>query len=173
MGEVGEGGISAPALISGSHRLDNFDCGEPSLDEWLQKRALRNQASGASRCFVVRAGADVIGYYTLSAGAIGHEAAPKPMRRNMPDPLPALLLGRLAIDRRYHNRGLGSALLRDALRRAAAVAQDAGVSVILLHAISDQAKQFYLSRGFVESPLQPMTLIMTLSTVRSVLLEPD
>jgi GNAT superfamily N-acetyltransferase len=81
------------------------------------------------------------------------------MRRNMPDPLPVQLLGRLAVDRRYHNRGIGQAILRDAMIRAVNVAGNAGVFAILVHALSDQAKQFYLSRGFVESPLQPMTLL--------------
>jgi GNAT superfamily N-acetyltransferase len=144
-----------------------------SLDEWLKKRALKNHATGASRCFVLCAGASVIGYYSLSAGAIRHEAAPKAMRRNMPDPLPVILLGRLAVDRRYHNQGLGQSLLRDAMLRAVNVAGDAGVFAILVHTISDQARRFYLSRGFIESPLQPMTLLMTLETVRSILAEPD
>ena len=119
------------------------------------------------------AGNLVVGYYSLSAGAISHEAAPKAMRRNMPDPLPLLLLGRLAIDKHHHNRGLGSALLRDAMIRAVTVASGAGVFAILVHALSPEAKQFYLSRGFVESPLQPMTLIMTLETVRSILTDPQ
>ena len=163
--------IAPPAPISRDHRLADFDCGEPSLDEWLKRRALKNQASGASRCFVICEGADVIGYYCLSAGAIDHAASPKPLRRNMPDPLPILLLGRLAVDRRHHNQGLGRALLRDALLRAANVAGNAGVAAILVHALSDAAKQFYLSSGFVESPLQPMTLLMTLETVRAVLAE--
>ena len=88
----------------------------------------------------------------------------------MPDPLPVLLLGRLAIDRRYHNRGIGSALLRDAMLRAVNVGGNAGVFAVLVHALSEQAKQFYVSRGFVESPMQPMTLLMTLPTVRSVLI---
>lgn len=162
---------SAPAQISAEHDLTEFSSGEESLDEWLRKRALRNQASGASRCFVICDGDSVIGYYTLSAGAIGHELAPKAMRRNMPDPLPILLLGRLATDKRYHNRGLGQALLRDALLRAAHVATSAGVFAILVHALSDAARQFYLSRGFVASPLQPMTLLMTLQTVREILAE--
>jgi GNAT superfamily N-acetyltransferase len=91
----------------------------------------------------------------------------------MPDPLPILLLGRLAIDRRHHNRGLGRALLRDAMLRAVHVAGDAGVFAILVHALSEQAKRFYLSRGFVESPQQPMTLLMTLATVRSILAESE
>lgn len=153
--------------------LDPFESGEVSLDDWLKKRALKNQVSGASRCFVVCDGGSVIGFYSLSAGGIHHEGAPKPMRRNMPDPLPILLLGRLAIDRRHHNHGLGRALLRDAMLRAVRVAGDAGVFAILVHALSEQAKRFYLSRGFVESPLQPMTLLMTLATVRTILAESD
>lgn len=163
--------LTAPAPISAAHALDDFACGEPSLDAWLKRRALRNHASGASRCFVVCEGTRVVGYYSLSAGAIGHDAAPKAMRRNTPDPLPVLLLGRLAIDERYHNRGLGQALLRDAMLRSVAVAADAGVFAILLHAISEPAKQFYLSRGFVESPLDSMTLMMTLETVRRIMAE--
>jgi GNAT superfamily N-acetyltransferase len=165
--------LMPPAPIEAGHELRDFESGEPSLDEWLKKRALKNHASGASRCFVLCAGDAVVGYYSLSAGAISHDAAPKAMRRNMPDPLPVLLLGRLAIDRRYHNQGLGRSLLRDAMMRAVHVAGDAGVFAILVHALSDQAKRFYLSRGFVESSLQPMTLIMTLETVRSILAEPD
>lgn len=162
---------SAPVPLREPHLLDAFDCGEAVLDDWLKKRSLRNQTSGASRCFVICNGRAVIGYYSLSAGAISHAASPKAMRRNMPDPLPVLLLGRLAIDRRFHNQGLGQALLRDAMLRAIHIASDVGVIAILLHAISEQAKQFYLSRGFVQSPLQPMTLMMTLATMRTILTE--
>jgi GNAT superfamily N-acetyltransferase len=165
--------FAPPAPIAADQELANFDSGEWSLNEWLKKRAFKNHASGASRCFVLCVGATVIGYYSLSAGAISHEAAPKAMRRNMPDPLPVLLLGRLAVDKRYHNRGIGQALLRDAMLRAVSVAGDAGVFALLVHAISDPARQFYLSRGFVESPLQPMTLLMTMETIQSILAEPD
>lgn len=163
--------LSPPHPLSVDHELDAFNCGEPSLNEWLKKRAIKNQISGASRCFVVCTNKTIIGYYTLSAGAIIHESVPKNMRRNMPDPLPILLLGRLAIDMNYHNKGIGSALLRDAMIRTLHVADDAGIFAILVHALSKEAKQFYLSRGFVESPLQPMTLMMTLETVRSALSE--
>jgi GNAT superfamily N-acetyltransferase len=165
--------LSTPLLLSVDHELIHFASGEPSLDEWLKKRALKNQASGASRCFVLCNHKMVIGYYSLSAGAISHTSVPKTMRRNMPDPLPVLLLGRLAIDRNYHNKGLGSALLRDAMLRALSVAGDAGIFAILVHALSEQAKRYYMSRGFIESPLQPMTLIMTLKTVYSILAEAD
>lgn len=89
----------------------------------------------------------------------------------MPAPLPVVLLGRLAIDRRFHNQGLGQALLREAMLRAVHIASDTGLFAILVHALPDLAKQFYLSRGFVESLLQPMTLIMTLATIRAILSE--
>jgi GNAT superfamily N-acetyltransferase len=165
--------LTPPAPITADQELTNFDSGELSMNEWLKKRAYKNHVAGASRCFVLCAGTIVIGYYSLSAGAISLDAAPKAMRLNMPDPLPALLLGRLAVDKRYHNQGIGQALLRDAMIRVVNVAGNAGVFVLLVHALSDQARQFYLSRGFVESPLQPMTLLMTIETVRSILAEPD
>ncbi len=165
--------FAPPAPITANSDIANFDCGEWSLNDWLKKRALKNHASGASRCFVLCSGATVIGYYSLSAGAISHVTAPKAMRRNMPEPLPVLLLGRLAIDKRHHNQGLGQALLRDVMLRALNVAGDAGVFALLVHAASDPARQFYLSRGFVESPLQPMTLLMTIETIRSILAEAD
>ena len=163
--------IQAPVALTDAHDCESFACGEPSLDAWLKKRALRSRGSGGARCFVIAHGSDILGYYCLSAVAISHEAVPKPIRRTMPDPLPVLLLRRLAIDQRYHNQGLGSALLRDAMLRATAVSADAGVSAILLHALTDAARQFYLSRGFSPSPLQPMTLIMSLTTVRAILAE--
>ena len=166
--------LVAPAPISPAHELAQFDSGEKFLDDWLKRRALKNHASGTSRCFVVCVEQGVVGYYSLSAGAISHDDAPKGMRRNMPGPLPVLLLGRLAIDKRYQNQGIGRALLRDAMIRAVNVACEAGVFAILVHAISDQAKRFYLSRGFVNSPIQsiqPKTLMMTIETMRSILVE--
>lgn len=163
--------LSPASPITPNIELADFDSGELFLNEWLKKRALKNNAAGASRCFVLCNGNSVIGYYSLSAGAISHETAPEAMRRNMPDPLPVLLLGRLAVDKRYHNKGIGQALLRDALIRAVNVSGNAGVFAILVHALNDQAKQFYLSRGLVESPLQPMKLIMTIETIRSILAE--
>lgn len=170
MGKTKVQDLTAPSLLSDGHNVDNFDCGEPSLNDWLKKRAAKNNAADASRCFVICDPNNVVvGYYCLSAGAINRESAPKSMRRNMPESLPVLVLGRLAIDKNYHNKGIGSALLRDAMIRSVSIAQDAGVFAILIHSLSDQAKQFYLSRGFVESPLQTMTLFMTLATIRSIL----
>lgn len=165
--------LSAPEPITSDHDLGKFFSGETSLDDWLKNRAIRNQASGASRCFVICEAKQVIGYYCLSASAINHESSPKSMRRNMPDPLPVILLGRLAIDQNHQNKGLGRGLVRDAMLRAVSVAREAGVFAILVHAISESARKFYISCGFIESPLQPMTLMITLETIRAILAEPE
>jgi GNAT superfamily N-acetyltransferase len=170
---MSQGSITAPERITAEHNIAAFKSGEETLDEWLRKRALKNSSSGGSRCFVICEANTVIGYYSLSSGAVAHDTAPKAMRRNMPDPLPAMLLGRLAIDRRYHNQGLGSALLRDAMLRTLGISQETGVALMFVHALHDQAKQFYLSRGFVQSPLQAMTLMMTVATIQQIVLEPD
>jgi GNAT superfamily N-acetyltransferase len=155
--------LTAPEALHGGHRVDDFDCGEPVLDDWLRKRALGNQASGASRTFVVAdATGRVMGYYALAAGAVTHETATSAIRRNMPDPVPVLVLGRLAVDRGAQGVKLGAALLQDAVRRAIGVSANAGIRALLVHALSERAKQFYLHYGFHASTLHPMTLMMRL-----------
>jgi len=155
--------VTAPEPLSSGHRIDAFDCGEPVLDEWLRKRALGNQASGASRTFVVAdASGRVMGYYALAAGAVAHETATSAVRRNMPGPIPVLVLGRLAVDRQAQGMKLGAALLQDAVKRAIGVSADAGIRALLVHALSERAKQFYLHYGFQASSLHPMTLMMRL-----------
>jgi GNAT superfamily N-acetyltransferase len=161
------GHLSPPALLTDGHDLISFDCGVPSLNDWLRRRAHKNNRSGASRTYVLCDGTAVIGYYCLSTGAVFRDEAPVPLRRNMPDPVPVLVLGRLAVDRRYQNRRLGRALLRDAVSRASQVSESVGVTAIVVHAISEDARRFYLSCGFIESPLQPMTLCLMMATLRS------
>ena len=163
--------LSAPEPLADHHRLDDFDSGEPSLDDWLKRRALKNQVNGSSRTYVVCEGNAVIGYYCLAAGAIDHAEAPSTMKRNRPDPVPVLVLGRLAIHKDHHQKGIGTALLNDAIRRALRASKIAGVTAILVHALSEQARRFYLSRGFIESPVQTMTLCLMLSTVEQALRE--
>ena len=164
--------LSAPQPLADQHQLADFDSGEPSLDDWLKRRAAKNQANGASRIYVVCEGDTVIGYYGLAAGAIGHAEAPSTMKRNRPDPVPVLVLGRLAIHKQLHLKGIGTALLNDAIRRAIRAAEIAGVTALLVHAISEQARRFYRSRGFIESPVKPMTLCLMLATVDKALREP-
>ena len=155
--------LSPPAPLNRGQRIDTFDCGEPVLHEWLRKRALGNQASGASRTFVVAdESGRVVGYYALAAGAVAHETATSAVRRNMPDPVPVLVLGRLAVDRQGQGLKLGAALLQDAVKRAVGVSADAGVRALLVHAMSEQARQFYLRYGFQASALHAMTLMLRL-----------
>ncbi len=150
-------------VIGPEHDLSGFDCGVPPLDEWLRRRALQNQASGASRTYVVSAGGRVVGYYALANGAVTLAQATGRVRRNMPDPV--MVLGRLAVDRGYQGCGLGRALLRDAVLRVLQAAEIAGIRAILVHAISEDAKRFYQRCGFRASPTDPMTLMVTVADV--------
>lgn len=159
--------LGAPQPLTTEHILDEFACGEASLDEWLRRRAMTNQLSGASRTFVVTdQDGRVYGYYAMAAGAVSHRIATSGVRRNMPDPVPVMVLARLAIDRRVQGIKLGAALLQDAVHRAVTVSQNAGVRALLVHALHDRAKRFYEYYGFQESPQHPMTLMLRLSTVR-------
>ena len=159
--------LSAPQPLAAAHLLDEFASGEPSLEDWLKRRALTNQFSGASRSFVVtnREGR-VLGYYAMAAGAVSHQAATSAVRRNMPDPVPVMVLARLAVDERAQGIHLGAALLQDAVNRAITVSENAGVRALLVHALHDRAKQFYQHYGFLESPHHPMTLMPRLNLDR-------
>lgn len=155
--------LGAPEPLGKNHRLAGFVCGEPSLDDWLLKRAAPNQLLGASRPFVVADGSgQVFGYYALAAGAVAHEQASGAIRRNMPDPVPVMVLARLAVDLQAQGLQLGGALLRDAVLRCTRVAQDAGVRALLVHALHDRAAQFYRHYGFQPSPTHAMTLMLRL-----------
>ena len=155
--------LFAPEPLVPAHEVGAFQCGEPVLDEWLKRRALANQASGASRTFVVvDASGRVFGYYALAAGAVAHALASGAVRRNMPDPVPVLVLGRLAVDREAQGIHLGAGLLQEAVKRALAVAENAGVRALLVHALDDRARRFYAHHGFQPSAVHPMTLMLRL-----------
>ena len=158
--------LLVPELLTAAHAIDGFACGEAELDEWLKRRALGNQISGATRTFVVTdPNGRVHGYYAIAAGAVSHQIATSNIRRNMPDPVPVIVLARLAVDQRSQGSKLGPALLQDAINRAVGVSANAGVRAILVHAIHERAKGFYQHYGFQTSPVHPMTLMLRLGGV--------
>jgi ribosomal protein S18 acetylase RimI-like enzyme len=146
--------LTTPQPLTTSHILNEFACGEISLDEWLKRRALANQLNGASRTFVVaNPQAQVFGYYAMAAGAVA---------RDMPEPVPVMVLARLAVDMRAQGIKLGGALLQDAVNRTVAISQNTGVRALLVHALNERARQFYRHYGFQESPQHAMTLMLRL-----------
>jgi GNAT superfamily N-acetyltransferase len=161
--------LTSPEPLASHHIVKDFQCGEPMLDEWLKRRALPNQASGASRTFVIHDLRRVVGYYALAAGSVARVDAPRTLRRNMPEPIPVVVLGRLAIDSRSQRRGLGAALLQDALLRCHGAADDVGIAGVLVHALSDNARAFYEQAGFLPSPIHPLTLVLPIGAVHRAL----
>lgn len=158
--------LTAPERFSERHQTADFDSGAASLDEWLKRRAAANQASGASRTFVVCDDDGVVAYYALASGAVASAGAPGRFRRNMPDPIPVVVLGRLAIATTHQGRGLGRALFQDAARRVMQAADAVGIRGLLVHALSDQARAFYLRLGLEPSRIDPMVLMVTLADLR-------
>ena len=158
--------LRAPESLSPDHQVSSFACGESTLDEWLKRRALGNQTSGASRTFVAANDQlEVMAYYALAAGAVAHQDATRKVRQNMPDPVPVLILGRLAVDQQIHGQKLGGALLQDAFKRSLLVAQNTGVRALLVHALNDRASAFYQHYGFQASAINPMTLMLPLNRI--------
>lgn len=160
--------FSAPNPLSAKHETAGFACGESSLDDWLRRRALPNQTTGASRTFVVADEANqVVAYYAMAVGAVTHQEASGRIRRNMPDPVPVMVLARLAVDQRFQGNKLGAALLQDAVRRTHAVAQNTGIRALLVHVLNESSRQFYIHYGFESSPVNPMTMMLLLYTRNS------
>ncbi|MGH9598645.1 MAG: GNAT family N-acetyltransferase [Terracidiphilus sp.] len=167
MGEVAD--LLPPAPLADHHEFADFRCGEPALDDWLTRRARANQAGGASRTYVLCEGNRVTAYYALASGAIAMENAPGRFRRNMPNPIPVAVLARLAVDCTWKGRGIGRALFRDAALRVSRAADAIGIRGIVVHAISEDARNFYLALGFDPGPKEPMTLTVTLADVQALL----
>lgn len=157
--------LSGPVPLAASHDLASFDCGVPTLDDWLRQRALRNE-SRFSRTYVVCEDNRVVAYFCISAGAIEREAAPGRLRRNAPDTIPVSMIGRLAVDKAYAGRGLGADILSDALRRIAVASQSIGIGAVLVQAKDENAKRFYLACAeFLEYPADSRTLFLPIDTV--------
>jgi predicted N-acetyltransferase YhbS len=152
------------------HDTQAFTCGVENLDRWLRQRAMKNQATGASRTFVACEGDRVMAYYALASSAVAADEATGRLRRNMPDPVPVVVLGRLAVDQSLRGQGVGRALVRDACLRVVTAAETIGIRGVLVHALSPQARAFYERVGFEPSPLDPMTLMLNLADLRATLL---
>lgn len=170
MSEADDKGVTKPPeLLTREHRLSAFSSTEPSLDDWLKRQALKSQESGAARTYVVAAENVVVGYYSLAVGSVSRRVSVSRVRRNMPDPIPVMLLARLAIDVHWQGRGLGRSLLRDAVLRTLQAADIVGIRALLVHAISEDAKRFYQYFGFRPSEIEDMTLMATLRDLRAAI----
>lgn len=159
-----------PVLLTEAHDAAGFESGEAVLDQWLRQRAWANQLAGASRSYVVcPAGTlTVAGYVALSMGQIlAHDVAGS-MRRNMPNIIPAVVLGRLAIGLAWQGQGLGRALLADAVRRAERASREVSARLVIVHAISPEAERFYLHHGFTRLPVEAPTLALDLVKLRRI-----
>ena len=159
-----------PEAITAAHDVSGFSCRREELNEWLKKHALANE-EGGSRTYVVPHGKRAVSYYSLAAGAIGREALPRAIRHDNPAQIPLVVLGRLATDRIFERRGLGSAMLNEAISRTLAAASQIGVRALLVHAIDDEAVRFYRKFGFVPTPIGERTLLLPVETARQSLLK--
>lgn len=155
--------LTAPMPLTEHHLTERFSCGIDSLDQWLKRRSLKNQMQGASRTYVVCDRVHVVAYYALASGALTTPDATGRFRRNMPDPIPVVVLGRLAVDQTLHGKGFGRALVRDAGLRVMQAADAIGIRGMTVHALSDDAKVFYEKVGFEPSPHDAHLLMVTLT----------
>ncbi len=163
---------SSPVLLTADHQVEQFDCGQSSLNEYLKRYALRNTAAGTARTYVttVPNSSSVIGYYSLAAGAVEKARAPGRVSKGIPNyPVPVVLLARLAVDLRFQGKGLGKGLLRDALLRSLSAAEAIGVRALLVHAKDERAAQFYAQFGFLPSPTDPLHLMLLVKDIRRTL----
>lgn len=153
------------------HDCSAFRSGADELDLWLRTRALQGNEVGNAATFVFTERGQAFGYYALATGGIEHAAAPEPVRRNAPRPIPALLLARLAVDERAQGRGLGQLLLRDALLRSARVSENVGFRALLVHSRDEAARRFYLHHvpAFIPSPTDELHLLLPLTRLRDAL----
>jgi GNAT superfamily N-acetyltransferase len=162
--------FGSPVLLTEAHETSAFDSGEPVLDDWLRRRAWNNLQTAASRTYVVcpTDSHQIVGYFALSMGQIlAHEAIGS-MRRNMPNFIPAVMLGRLAIDRACQGMGLGRTLLADVVRRSLRASAEVSARLVIVHAISPAAEAFYLHHGFTRLHVEAPTLALDLVKLRKL-----
>lgn len=162
--------LSNVELLTAAHATGDFDCGKAELDDFLKRRALAAQGSRGARTYVVHRGGRVVGYYSVAAGAVAHQEAPERVATGLGQyPIPVVLLARLAVDVSEQRKGLGAALLKDALGRAAAAGEEIGVRAVLVHAKDEEAAAFYKRFDFEPSPTDPLHLFLLMKDLRRLL----
>jgi GNAT superfamily N-acetyltransferase len=153
------------------HAVDAFDCGREALNRFLQQHALQNQQSGGAQTYVGLADQTVVGYYALAVGSVEEEDAPERVKKGLAKhSIPIMLLARLAVDRHWQKRGIGAALLKDAMLRTLHAADIAGIRALVVHAKDDAAKSFYQHFDFVPSPSDSLHLFLLLKDARQIVL---
>lgn len=159
--------MQAPAPLQREHELEGFDCGQVSLNDWLQRYARQAQGSGSARTFVVTDTNRVVGYFSLTVGQVDTLDAPERVRKGMGQyPIPVILLARLAVDKHHQGKGIGVGLLKDAIRRALMIAEQAGVRAMMTHPLNAEAARFYQTFGFEISPLGEQQLLLLLKDAK-------
>jgi len=159
---------SAPRPIEKVDEVAAFSCGKQSLDDFLKRRALKKGKASRTYVVVSQAGESagkVAAYYTLAAGGVNHEECPTWAKRNMPNPLPVIVLGRLAVDAQHQGTGIGKHLLREAMQRALEASAQIGARALVVHAIDDEAASFYVLFGFQNFPTDSRTLFLPMETI--------
>ena len=164
------GAITAPEPLNPRHDVSQFDCGAPGLNTWLQRKARLNEAKGGARTYVVCDEDRVVAFYSLAASSVERRRVSSRVGRSMPEPVPVVLLGQLAVDAGYQGRGLGADLLSDAGRRSLAAAEVIGARAIIVQALDERAATFYRRWGFRPfSDREPLMLILRLSELSAAL----
>jgi GNAT superfamily N-acetyltransferase len=163
--------LRPPQRLVADHDVSTFDCGKLDLNDWLVRQASRSEGRSA-RAYVITVGMRIVGYYCLVAGSVMRGELPKALRRNLPEQVPVIVLGRLAVDKKFQSRGLGKGLLKDALLRSLNASEAVGVRAILVHAVDDEACGFYLKFRFMPFPTNPRTLVLPLETVKAAICSP-
>ena len=162
--------ISKPEVLHDKHLLEQFDCGNPSLNEWLLRHARQAQSSGSAKTFVVSDDNIVIGYFSLTVGQVKTYEAPEIIRQGMGQyQIPVVILARLAVSINHQGLGIGVGMLQDAIRRTLMISEQVGIRALLTHPIDDRASKFYERFGFVSSPVREKQLVLLLKDARKLM----
>ena len=161
--------LTKPRLLSDTDNPSSFTSTNQEMNDWLQKHAWNNQNSGVSKTYIITSTeAQIVGYYSIAAGAVARQSAIRSLRHNAPDPIPVCVIGRLAVDREWSGRGIGAGLLKDAVLRIAAAAKIIGIRAIIVHSLPE-ALAFYTRFGFQSSKLEPLLLMYPIEKISALL----